>query len=144
MAAISQSKICRKIYDIPEEVGMDIVEALDMLEITKKSVQKIPAKVKIKKRLPEKEKDSGRHFVIQKSVIQKLNEEFVQELRNEIQNRPEFSSVTLSSFLRASRTRNILFEENILCSTLEQKSIFVRKITIKKIIYKIQFFSKIS
>ena len=142
MAAISQTKICRKIYDIPEEVGMDIVEALDMLEITRKSVQKIPAKVKIKKKLPEKEKESGRNFVIQKSVIQKLNEEFVQELRNEIQNRPEFSSVTLSSFLRASRTRNILFEENILCSTLEQKSIFVRKIMI--FISKSQFFSKMS
>ena len=29
MATISR----RKIYDIPEEVGMDIVEAIDMLEI---------------------------------------------------------------------------------------------------------------
>ena len=65
-------------------------------------------------------------FKVPKSVIQKLNEEFLQELRNEIRNQPNFSSVTLSNYLRGtSRSRNVLFQENILCSTLEQKSIFL-------------------
>ena len=86
---------------------MDIVEALDMLEITKK-IPKI-SQPKIRKKSQENKK---KKFVVQKSVIQKLNEEFVQELRNEIQNRPDFSSVNLANFLRASGTRNMLFQEN--------------------------------
>ena len=143
MATISR----RKIYDIPEEVGMDIVEAIDMLEIitlkgkssafsdkiyfeimkicffftsmvffsTDKKISKIKRpKIQKKnfqeKKLPEK-------FKVPKLVIQKLNEEFLQELRNEIRNTPDFSSVPLSNYLRgASRSRNVLLQENILCS----------------------------
>jgi len=122
MATISR----RKIYDIPEEVGMDIVEAIDMFKIVtlkEKKISKIK-RPKIKKNNSQEEKLPEK-FKVPKSVIQKLNEEFLQELRNEIRNQPDFSSVTLSNYLRGtSRSRNVLFQENILCSTLEQKSIF--------------------
>ena len=90
-----------------------------------KKISKIK-RPKIKKKNCQEEKVPEK-FKVPKSVIQKLNEEFLQELRNEIRNQPDFSSVTLSDYLRGtSRSRNILFQENILCSTLEQKSIFIR------------------
>merc|ERR1712029_656294 len=115
MATISR----RKIYDIPEEVGMDIVEAIDMFKIVtlkEKKISKIK-RPKIKKNNSKEEKVPEK-FKVPKSVIQKLNEEFLQELRNEIRNQPDFSSVTLSNFLRGtSRSRNVLFQENILFST---------------------------
>ena len=80
-------------------------------KISKIKRPKIQKKNFQEKKLPEK-------FKVPKLVIQKLNEEFLQELRNEIRNTPDFSSVPLSNYLRgASRSRNVLFQENILCST---------------------------
>merc|ERR1711953_1265381 len=94
-----------------------------IVTLKEKKISKIK-RPKIKKNNSQEEKLPEK-FKVPKSVIPKLNEEFLQELRNEIRNQPDFSSVTLSNYLRGtSRSRNVLFQENILCSTLEQKSIF--------------------
>jgi len=109
----------RKIYDIPEEVGMDIVEALDMLEIKhkKNKVDKNP--VKSDSEYKKSSKSSIRkvsYKKLQSKVIQKLNREFIEELSNEVKNKPEFSSAALSHWLRnisPAKQRNILFRENV-------------------------------
>merc|ERR1711953_448134 len=99
-----------------------------IVTLKEKKISKIK-RPKIKKKNCQEEK-LPENFKVPKSVIQKLNEEFLQELRNEIRNQPDFSSVTLSNYLRGtSRSRNVLFQENILCSTLEQNVQSVLKLT---------------
>ena len=117
---LKQSNVFRrKIYDIPEEVGMDVAQALDMLEI--KIKHKFDRKSHHK--FIKKEKFEPSNFKkIQAKVIQKLNFEFCQELSNEVNNTPEVSSVNLSQWLRnhsPSRHRNILFCEQVTTGHLQ-------------------------
>ena len=122
-----------KTLDCIEEVGVDIADALDLLDIKKKSdVPTVGKKAsKIEKDNFESEKLKIKHETTKKITkaldiidlcptlnhspsLTRINLDFVQHLQNETQNSPVPSSASLSHWLRnPSMGKNILFRETV-------------------------------
>lgn len=122
-----------KTLDCIEEVGVDIADALDLLDIKKKSDVPTVGKraSKIEKDNFESEKLKIKHETTKKITkaldiidlcptlnhspsLTRINLDFVQHLQNETQNSPVPSSASLSHWLRnPSMGKNILFRETV-------------------------------
>lgn len=119
-----------RIVGIPEEIGVDIAQALDVLAIDtnkfkkprkqhdKKDIEKL-AKfplLKCQNQVPFFKAKCQHKEPVAKRSLKSITKEFVEELQNELDNVPQASSKTLSSWFRSStpsRSQNILFKETV-------------------------------
>ena len=111
---------------IPEEVGMDIVEAIEVLNIKchKKSEKTDDEKKKVWDKLNQQQNKKAKVKVKMlpfplphPKVLKKVQKEFLSELQNEWNYQPLPSSSTLSAWFRSNTpqrsSKNILFKENV-------------------------------
>ena len=128
--------------DLAEEVGVDIAEAIAVLDIAKKRPKKLAKKVDFQaEKFDRKEKapnDRPASCLRKSSSFKRIksfgqftadilprlkhsvkilrDENFVNELKNEVQNAPQSSSTSLSRFLKLSSpttSKNIMFKDSV-------------------------------